>query len=129
MLFKFGKSGSPLGSFCNLKNETPYQLFYECSRTNSLWNQLCHFLSNYLNIPVLIPQNVIFGLINQKENFLIIVFSLLIFKLHTYNSRSSYKLTIEHLISKTRNIELEVSKTATIRKQIYIKKWQPIPLT
>ena len=123
MLFKFGKSGSPLGSFCNLKNETPYHLFYECSRTNSLWNQLCHFLSNYLNIPVLIPQSAIFGLINQKENFLIINFLLLIFKLHTYNSRSSYKLNIEHLkiiICKTRNIELEVSKTATIRKQIYI---------
>ena len=26
MLFKFGKSGSPLCSFCNLKNETPYHL-------------------------------------------------------------------------------------------------------
>ena len=36
MLFKFGKSGSPLCSFCNLKNETPYHLFYECSHAISL---------------------------------------------------------------------------------------------
>ena len=46
MLFKFGKSGSPLCSFCNLKDETPYHLFYESSHTNSLWDQLRHFLSN-----------------------------------------------------------------------------------
>ena len=72
MLFRFGKSGSPLCSFCNLKNETPYHLFYECSHTNSLWNQLRHFLSNSLNIPLLTPQSAIFGFINQKENFLIL---------------------------------------------------------
>ena len=61
MLFTYGKSGSPLYSFCNLKNETPYHLFYECSHTNSLWNQLRHFLSNSLNIPPLTPQSAIFG--------------------------------------------------------------------
>ena len=63
MLFKFGKSGSPLCSFCNLKNETLYHLFYECSHTNSLWNQLHHFLSNSLSIPPLTPQSPIFGFI------------------------------------------------------------------
>ena len=36
MLFKSDKSGSPLCSFCNLKDETPYHLFYECSHTNFL---------------------------------------------------------------------------------------------
>ena len=34
MLFKFDKIGSPLCSFCNLKDETPYHLFCECSHTN-----------------------------------------------------------------------------------------------
>ena len=63
--FKFGKSGSPLCSFCNLKDETPYHLFYECSHTNFLWNQLRHFLSNSLNIPPLTPQIAISGLMNQ----------------------------------------------------------------
>ena len=28
VLFKCGKSGSPLCSFCNVKDETPYHLFY-----------------------------------------------------------------------------------------------------
>ena len=83
MLFKYGKSGSPLCSFCNVKEETPYHLFYECSHTISLWNQLRHFLSNSLNIPLLTPQSAIFGFINQKENFLIINHLLLIFKFYT----------------------------------------------
>ena len=43
MLFKFGRSGSPLCSFCNVKDETLYLLLYECSHTISLWNQLRNF--------------------------------------------------------------------------------------
>ena len=97
MLFKFGKSGSPLCSFCNVKDETPYHLFYECSHTISLWNQLRHFLSNSLSIPLFTPQSAIFGFISQKENFLIINHLLFIFKFYIYNSRSSSKLSIEYL--------------------------------
>ena len=124
MLFKFGKSGPPLCSFCNVKDETPYHLLYEYIHTISLWNQLRHFLSNSLNIPLLTPQSAIFGFINQKENFLIINHLLFIFKFYIYNSRSSRKLNIEYLeiiIYKTRSIELEVSKTET-RNQKYINK-------
>ena len=89
MLFKFGKSGSPLFSFCNLKNETPFHLFFECSHTNSSWNQLRHFLSNSLIIPLITPESAIFGFINQKENLLIINRLLFIFKFYIYNSRST----------------------------------------
>ena len=123
MLFKFGKSESPLCSFCNLKNETPYHLFYKCSHTISLGNQLRHFLTNSLNISLLTPQSAIFGFINQKENFLIINHLLFILKFYIYNSRSSCNVNIEYLktiIYKTRKIELEVSQTATIRNQKYI---------
>ena len=130
MLFKFGKSGSSLCSFCNLKDETLYHLFFEYSYMSSLWNQPRHFLSNSLNILPPTPQSAIFGLINQKENFLIINHLLFIFKFHTYNnSRSCRKLNIEYLkttIYKTWNIELKLSKTAKLRKQKYIEKWQPI---
>ena len=106
-------------------------MLYECSHTILLWNQLRHFLSNSLNIPLLTPQSAIFGFINKKENFLIINHLLFIFKFYTYNSRSSSKLIIEYLktiIYKTRNTELEVSKTETISNQKYINKWKPIPM-
>ena len=97
MLFKFGKSGSPLCSFCNVKDETPYHLLYKCSHTISLWNQLHHFLSNSLNTPLLTLQGAIFGFISQRGNFLIINHLLFIFKFCIYNSRSSSKLNIECL--------------------------------
>ena len=65
MFFKLGKNGSPLCSFCNLKDEAPYHLFYKCCDTNYSWNQLHYFLSNSLNIPPLTSQSAIFGSINQ----------------------------------------------------------------
>ena len=107
------------------KDETPYHLFYECSHTISLWNQLRHFLYKSLNIPLLTRQSAIFGFINQKENFLIINHLLFIFRFYIYNSRSNSKLNIpmfKTIICKTRNIELGVSKTETIRNQKYINK-------
>ena len=67
MIFKFGKSGSPLCSFCNVKDETPCYLFYECSHTIPLWNQIRHFLSNSLNIPLLTPQSAVLS--TKKETF------------------------------------------------------------
>ena len=69
MLFKFGKSGALLCSFCNLKNGTPYHLFYERSQTNSFWNQLRHVLSNSLNIPLLTPQVPFLVLSTTKKTF------------------------------------------------------------
>ena len=89
---------------------------------NYLWNKLRYFLSNSHNIPPLTPQSTIVGLINQKENFLIINHLLFIFKVYSYNSRFNNKLNIKYLkiiMYKTGNIELEVSKTVIIRKQKY----------
>ena len=74
MLFKFGKSGRPLCSFCNLKDENPYHLFSECSHTNFLWKQLSYFF--YLTL-------LIFHCLYQKEFFLIINNLLFIFKFYT----------------------------------------------
>ena len=65
-------------------------------------------------------------------NFLILDNLLFTFKFLTYNSRSSGKLNIKYfktIIYKTGNIELVVSKTVALRKQKYINKWQPIPIT
>ena len=125
MFFKFGRTESHICSFCNLKDKTPYNLFYKCSHTKYLWNQLHYFLSDSLNISLVTLQSAIFGLINQKENVLILNHLLFIFKFYTYNSRSSGIVNIEYLktiIYKTRNIKLEVRKTITIRIGKYISK-------
>ena len=36
----FGIKSSPLCSFCNLCDETPFQIFYEFDRVNFLWSEL-----------------------------------------------------------------------------------------
>ena len=36
----FGIKSSPLSSFCNLYDETPFHIFYECDRVKCLWSHL-----------------------------------------------------------------------------------------
>ena len=101
IIFRFGKIESLLCSSCTLKDETPYHLFYEfCHK--KFWNQLRNFLSKSLDIPPFSPQSATVGLINQKENVLILDHLLLIFKFF-----SSGKLNIEYL--KTIITKLETS--------------------
>ena len=83
------------------------------------------FLFNSQNIPPPTPQSTIFSLINQKENFLILIHLLLIFILCTCNIRSVGKSDIEHL-----NFILESGKRqllnlifhCTLMTDAYIKK-------
>ena len=46
MLFRFGKIDSPLWSFCKMIDETPLHLFFNCTKTKLLWDQLKEFISN-----------------------------------------------------------------------------------
>ena len=39
-LHTFGIKPSPLCSFCNLYDETPYQIFNECDHVKCLWSDL-----------------------------------------------------------------------------------------
>ena len=67
--FKFGKRGSPLCSFCNVKDETSYHLFCECSHAISLWNHFRDFLSNSLNILYLLHRVPFLVLSTKKKTF------------------------------------------------------------
>ena len=51
-LFKFKIVSSPLCSFCNLKDETPINLFYSRNQTKSLWSKF----KELLNSEILPPQ-------------------------------------------------------------------------
>ena len=47
----FGIKPSLLCSFCNLYDETPYHLFYECDRVKCLWSNLVQCFRNNLILP------------------------------------------------------------------------------
>ena len=93
-LHTFGIKPSPLCSFCNLYDETPYHMFYECDRVKCLWSDLVQCFQNNLILPTLTPQTAIFGFLDYTNNDSIFENNkclsnhiLLIFKLYVYKSR------------------------------------------
>ena len=109
MFFRFGKIDSSLCSFCKMIDETPLHLFYNCTKTKLLWDQLKKFISNKtLFIPSLMPQSAILGHIDLLDDYLLINHLILIYIFYIYNSRNRGYLKIEHLkaiIDKTKRIE------------------------
>ena len=47
---------SPLCPFCNLYDETPFHVFYECGRVKCLWSDLVQYFKNTLKLSTLTPQ-------------------------------------------------------------------------
>ena len=62
----FGIKPSPLCCFCNLYDETPYHMFYECDRVKCLWSHLLQCFQN--NLILITPQTAIFGFFNYTNN-------------------------------------------------------------
>ena len=59
---------SPLCSFCNLYNETPYHMFYECDCVKCLWSDLVQSFQNDLILLTLTPPITIFGFLDDTSN-------------------------------------------------------------
>ena len=81
MLFKFGKIDSPLCAFCKMVDETPFFLFYNCTKTKLLPDKLEEFIS----IPSLMPQSAILGHIDLSNHYLLINHLILIYKFYIWD--------------------------------------------
>lgn len=126
MLYKFKKIDSPLCSFCNADDETPLHLFFSCSESKRLWNQLCNLLSHDLHLPHLMPQSSIFGYYeNEYQHSLLINHVILIFKFYIYNARKRRKLVFQSLINTIKNVK-EIEKNTTTNYLKFQFKWRPI---
>ena len=108
MLFTFGKTKTPLCSFCHSYDETIKHIFLECMRVKQLWNHLKLFLTNDIFLKILTPQIAIFGFINGIENnvYKITNHILLNFKLHIYKSRERGTLELNRLINEIKKVKL-----------------------
>ena len=99
-LFHFGLILQPKCSICNLYDETPQHLFYECIYTQHLWNHLQLYISGKIALPALTPQSAIFGFTDVlDQNYIIVNHLLLIFKYNLYNSRVNNTLSFQSLKS------------------------------
>ena len=116
--FHFGKTQSPLCSFCHTEAETTLHIFHECSVTKILWNQLSLSFQTDLDFPDLTPQAALFGFINESDDNLNILQNqnhiLLIFKLYVYQSRERAVLNLHGLIKNLTKIKKLERKIASV---------------
>ena len=89
-----GIKPSPLCSFCNLYNETPYHIFYEFDHVKYLRSDLVQCFQNNLILPNLTPHTATFGFLDSRNNDYIFENNkclsnhiLLIFQLYVYKYR------------------------------------------
>ena len=126
----FGRKPSSLCSFCNLYDETPYHIFYECDRVKCLWSDLVQCFQNNLILPILTPQTAIFGFFDYTNNDSIYENNkcvsnhiLLILKLYVYKSIEKNLLNINNLITEIRKIKrIEKEIALPPRKNCFYKE-------
>ena len=127
-LFQFGIISQSKCSFCELYDETPHHIFYECTYAQNLWNRLRLHLSEKVALPVLNPQSAIFGFTDVSDhNFLLVNHLLLIFKYNIYNSRVNNSLSFRGLkcvISQIKYIEETISNNDLNKKRKISNKWK-----
>ena len=129
----FGLKPSPLCSFCNLCDETPFHIFYECDRVKFLWLELVQCFQNTLILPTLTPQTSILGILDSvsnnsffENNKILVNHILLIFKLHVYKSREKKFININNLIAeirKVKRVEKETALNNSMKTTAFRKKW------
>ena len=125
----FGRKPSSLCSFCNLYDETPYHIFYECDRVKCLCSDLVQCFQNNLILPFLTPQTAIFGFLDSiydsiyENNKCLSNHILLIFKLYVYKSIEKNLLTIDNLIAEIRKLKrIEKEIALPSRKNCFYKE-------
>ena len=129
-LFHFGTISEPKCLICNLYDETPQHLFYECIYRQHLCNHLQIYISGKIALPDLTPQSVVFGFTNVLDQNCIIVNHLIpIFKYNVYNSRANNTLSFQSLkygISRIKYIEQTISENDLNKKRKILNKWKLI---
>ena len=67
ILYTFGITPSPLCSFCNLYDETPLHIFYECNGVKCLWVDLIQCFQNNLKPGSHLPKKILFICFNESH--------------------------------------------------------------
>ena len=129
-LHQFGKTPSPLCSFCNIVDETPEHTFCNCMQVQQLWNELIVFLQPSITMPGLNPQSALIGFLEESDFLKSILYNhlLLIFKVFIYRNRETKSLLFTSLKKKIIGIfKTEIKAESLYRENTkYSQKWNPI---
>ena len=120
-------------SFCNLFDESPIHVVYECGCVKYLWSDLVQCSENTLTLPTLTPRTAIFRILDSvrnnsffEKNKIFINHILLIFKLYVYKSRENKFININNFIAEMQNvrrIEKEIALNNSKKTIAFRKKW------
>ena len=116
---------SSLCSFCNLYDETPFHIFYECDLVKCLWSDLVQYFQNTLILPTLAPQTAILGILDSVSNNSCFENNKII-KLYVYKSREKKFVNINNLIAeirKVKRIQKEIALNNSLKTIAFRKKW------
>ena len=97
-LTRMGILNNSLCSFCNIYEETPLHIFYECNVTVQMWRDLQFHYKNIINLPDLTPQSAFFDFLDLCEDRIIVNNLLLIFKITLYQFRIKKYCTMQMLL-------------------------------
>ena len=131
-LFKMKIINSPLCSLCREENETTWHLFSQC-KVIQYWRSLQTWLKPSMNLPDLIPESALLGLItaldNNKYVNTLINHLILMFKKSLYEMRPrSIPSSVHYIkirIAQTKKIEFPMAYNND-KLDFHFKKWAPI---
>ena len=125
-LTRMGILNNSLCSFCNISDETPLHLFYECNNSTQIWSEMQLHFRNTLHLPDLTPQSALLGFFELVHDRVIINHLLLIFKITLYNNRKNKNCILQNVlgnISKIKNIESEITLNNERQHNFHLTKW------
>ena len=126
-LTHIGHFTNPLCSYCNLQNEVPTHLFYECQYTQRLWTELQNHFRNALTLPNLTKSSALFGLPFNTPNLIKHIH--LIFLMAIYKNRKIGKCSVVYIKNKikfTKKIEKNMNFFNANQRNINALKWAQI---
>ena len=129
-LFKFKMIDSPLCDFCQTEVESLEHLFFHCDVTKIFWKSLSSWLiKQKITTTFLTLENVLFGVFNAMDDFLILNHLILLAKFYIYKC----KLDIKHpslnvFIAKIRATFQIEQKIASNNDKLdkHYKKWNKV---
>jgi hypothetical protein len=129
-LTHMGLSNQPLCSYCNLENEVPIHLFYECPNTQRLWTELQNALINMAPLPNLSRKNALTGLPHESltiAKHIHLIFIMTIYK--RIKEGSCSLVVIKNKIKYIKRIESNMCFNNVKQRNINALKWARIHLT
>ena len=117
-------------TFCLKEVESLEHLLFYCDTTKDFWRAFSSWLSNQnVSLDTLTFENILFGVFNNNEDFIILNHLILLGKFFIYKCKlNKIKPILTIFLAKTKTVYYIEKKIATKNNQLYkhYKKWEKL---